>query len=66
MPDESQVTSPCKGGTGHPYACTLGADDVCQGCGRTREEIVAWRSLPDDERRRVKQRAAARVGDESA
>jgi len=60
--DDDSAHSPCKGGTGHPLACTLGGDDICRGCGRSREEIMAWRDLPDDERRAVNARAAERLG----
>jgi len=64
--DDDSTTSPCKGGTGHPLACTLGGDDVCLGCGRTRDEIMAWRDLPEGERRAVKARAAARLAQSDA
>jgi len=32
--------SPCN------QICTLDADDVCLGCGRTIDEIAAWGTLP--------------------
>ncbi|HTJ18050.1 MAG TPA: DUF1289 domain-containing protein [Steroidobacteraceae bacterium] len=49
-----RVESPCVN------VCTLDAQKVCIGCGRTIEEIAVWSRLGDDERRAVCQRAAHR------
>ena len=52
------VPSPCV------KRCGLNAEGLCQGCGRTDEEIAAWPRLDDATKRRVwarldAQRAAA-------
>lgn len=39
--------SPCVG------ACGLDDAGLCRGCARTGEEIAAWRTMGDAERRRV-------------
>ncbi|MDW8479324.1 MAG: DUF1289 domain-containing protein [Xanthomonadales bacterium] len=39
--------SPCVG------ICRLRPDGLCAGCLRSLEEIAAWASLPDAERRRI-------------
>jgi predicted Fe-S protein YdhL (DUF1289 family) len=49
-----RVESPCVN------VCTLDAQKVCIGCGRTIEEIAVWSRLGDDERRAVCQQAASR------
>jgi predicted Fe-S protein YdhL (DUF1289 family) len=49
-----RVESPCIN------VCTLDAQKVCIGCGRTIEEIAVWSRLGDDERRAVCQQAASR------
>ncbi|HEU5169561.1 MAG TPA: DUF1289 domain-containing protein [Gemmatimonadales bacterium] len=51
--DEPNGTTPCRG------TCRLGPDDVCDGCGRTIAEVVAWLALTPDERSRVCARVAA-------
>ncbi len=43
------VPSPCQ------RFCEL-KNDVCQGCGRTSEEISRWREMDDEEKRLVWQR----------
>jgi predicted Fe-S protein YdhL (DUF1289 family) len=48
------VASPCV------RLCTLNEHSVCLGCGRHVDEICAWRSYSDDEKRRVLERAATR------
>ena len=40
------LLTPCIG------VCTLAPDGRCDGCFRTGDEIAAWASLSDDERRR--------------
>jgi len=49
-----RVESPCIN------VCTLDAQKVCIGCGRTIEEIAVWSRLGDEERRAVCQQAAHR------
>ena len=49
------VESPCK------KLCALNADDVCVGCGRTREEIGAWTMMTDATRSEVKTLAKQRL-----
>jgi uncharacterized protein len=49
-----RVESPCIN------VCTLDAQKVCIGCGRTIEEIAVWSRLDDDERRAVCERAEGR------
>ncbi|MBA1291337.1 DUF1289 domain-containing protein [Pseudomonas japonica] len=40
--------------------CKL-SDDVCRGCGRSKEEIKAWKRLKRPERAAVVQRARERL-----
>jgi len=49
------VDSPCN------KICQLNADDVCVGCGRERREIGAWTQLAEAEKRKVVERARARL-----
>jgi predicted Fe-S protein YdhL (DUF1289 family) len=49
-----RVESPCVN------VCTLDAQKVCIGCGRTIEEIAVWSRLGDEERRAVCLQAAHR------
>jgi predicted Fe-S protein YdhL (DUF1289 family) len=46
--------SPCIG------VCALDDAQVCQGCGRTVEEIAAWPGASPAEREAIRRRAAAR------
>lgn len=46
------VPSPCRD------ICRLGADQVCDGCGRTIMEIAGWRALAGEERIRIMTRTA--------
>lgn len=48
------VPSPCV------RNCCLDDQDICLGCGRTLEEILAWTSLDAAGQREVLQRAARR------
>lgn len=41
------ILTPCIG------ICTLAANGLCEGCWRTGDEIAAWRTLDDEERRRI-------------
>jgi predicted Fe-S protein YdhL (DUF1289 family) len=50
----SLVPSPCRN------ICQL-KRGICIGCGRTPEEIARWPTAPDDERRRIRASAAARL-----
>jgi predicted Fe-S protein YdhL (DUF1289 family) len=47
--------SPCT------LVCTLNADDVCLGCGRTLDEIAAWGSLPRAARERILRELPSRI-----
>ncbi len=49
------VQSPCN------KICTLDADNVCVGCGRSRAEIGAWSQLSDAEKTRVVKKAKERL-----
>ncbi len=49
------IDSPCN------KICTLDAQKVCVGCGRTRDEIGSWSGLSDGEKRRVVEKAKARL-----
>jgi uncharacterized protein len=49
-----RVESPCVN------VCTLNAQQVCIGCGRTIEEIAVWSRLGREERLAVCERAARR------
>jgi len=44
---QTPILTPCTG------ICTLGANGLCEGCFRSGDEIAAWRTLDDDERRRI-------------
>jgi len=41
------ILTPCIG------VCAVGANDVCEGCFRTLDEIARWGSMPDAERLRI-------------
>lgn len=41
------ILTPCIG------ICTLDANGLCAGCFRTGDEIAAWRTMDDEERRRI-------------
>ncbi len=47
------VASPCIG------VCRMRADDVCEGCHRTLDEIAEWFAAGDDRRRAILNRIAA-------
>jgi predicted Fe-S protein YdhL (DUF1289 family) len=49
------IESPCN------KICTLNADHICVGCGRSRNEIGGWTQFSDGEKRRVVERAKARL-----
>ncbi len=36
-------------------------DDICIGCGRSRDEMKAWKGLKNKERKAVNERAAKRL-----
>lgn len=48
------VESPCIS------VCQVNGDEVCLGCGRTIDEITAWRELSDAEKAQVLELAAER------
>ena len=52
---EPTVASPCV------RNCCLDDDDVCLGCHRTLDEIMAWGGASNDERRAILDRAAQRA-----
>jgi uncharacterized protein len=56
---QPRVESPCIN------VCTLNAQRVCIGCGRTIDEIASWSRLSDEERRTVCEQAAQRKQDKS-
>jgi uncharacterized protein len=49
------VESPCN------KICTLNAEGVCVGCGRSRAEIGAWSQISDAEKARVVAKARERL-----
>ena len=49
-----RVRSPCVS------VCALDENDVCIGCHRTRDEILHWTRMTDDERREVLKLVAIR------
>jgi predicted Fe-S protein YdhL (DUF1289 family) len=49
------VQSPCN------KICTLNAEGVCVGCGRTRAEIGAWSQISDADRAKVVKKAKERL-----
>jgi predicted Fe-S protein YdhL (DUF1289 family) len=44
---EMPVASPCVG------ICCLGADGLCFGCFRTRDELAAWATASESEKREI-------------
>ncbi|WP_210396492.1 DUF1289 domain-containing protein [Motiliproteus sediminis] len=56
----AKVPSPCVG------ICALDNQELCVGCRRTPEEIGAWGSLDNEERREVLARIAERPAASSA
>jgi hypothetical protein len=52
---ESPVASPCV------RNCCLDDHDICLGCHRSVQEIMAWGSADNDERRAILERAAQRA-----
>jgi uncharacterized protein len=49
------VESPCN------KICTLNADHICVGCGRSRGEIGGWTQMSDADRKLVVARARERL-----
>jgi uncharacterized protein len=49
------VQSPCN------KICTLNAEGVCVGCGRSRAEIGAWSQLSEAEKAKVVKKARERL-----
>ena len=54
MLQASTIPSPCRN------ICQL-KRGICIGCGRSMDEISAWPTAPDPERRAIRARAAARL-----
>lgn len=54
LPAPTDVPSPCV------RNCCLDDDDVCLGCGRTIQEILAWQQATMDERLAIIERASMR------
>ncbi len=52
---QSTIPSPCN------KICTLNANGVCIGCGRSREELGGWMNYSDAEKKQVVARAKARL-----
>jgi len=52
---ELWVRSPCVA------VCTLNTEDICIGCGRSRDEITDWARLSAEEKRAVNSRAEQRM-----
>ena len=50
-----EVQSPCID------ICTLDRDEVCIGCGRHIDEVVAWGTAPDELKRRILEAAERRL-----
>ncbi len=50
MSEPAPVPTPCRG------TCRLGSDGLCDGCGRTIDEIADWIGLGVEGRRRVMDR----------
>jgi len=46
--------------------CALRADDICAGCWRSLDEIAAWSSLTEAERRRIMADLPARKAEAEA
>ncbi len=55
LPPPTDVASPCV------RNCCLDDDDVCLGCGRTIQEILAWQQGSDSERREIIVRSRERL-----
>ena len=51
-PAPGGVPSPCRS------LCQLNEDDLCTGCGRSRDDIRRWTTMNDSERLACVQRAA--------
>ena len=54
---DREVESPCVA------VCTLDANDVCIGCGRTLEEIASYGSVSDSERLAINEKAEERLAE---
>lgn len=55
MSEEKTVASPCR------QICELGADQICEGCGRTLDEIAEWPEADNQRRRKIAGLAAQRI-----
>jgi predicted Fe-S protein YdhL (DUF1289 family) len=52
--EDAAIASPCIA------VCRLAADGICEGCGRSIDEIAAWRGLSVADKRAVLDAAGAR------
>jgi len=41
--------------------CKLNPENICKGCGRTRDEIASWSKMKDDEKKSTVEKAAKRM-----
>ncbi|MEM7078304.1 MAG: DUF1289 domain-containing protein [Pseudomonadota bacterium] len=57
--DREKILSPCVS------ICALDEQDVCIGCGRTSDEIAAWRSADHTRKLAILQAVATRDADRS-
>ncbi|GMQ89521.1 MAG: hypothetical protein BMS9Abin09_1017 [Gammaproteobacteria bacterium] len=60
IPQASSVPSPCI------RNCCLDEDDVCLGCFRSLDEVIAWGNTDNGEKRRILSHAARRKQDRTA
>ncbi|WP_375422526.1 DUF1289 domain-containing protein [uncultured Sphingomonas sp.] len=58
---DSGATAALEGASPCNQVCTLDADDVCAGCGRTIDEIASWGALPLPDRRAILAALPARL-----
>ena len=58
--DQDPLASPCI------RNCCLDDDNVCLGCGRSLEEIVAWSAASDDDKAAILERSRDRVASRRA
>jgi uncharacterized protein len=56
-PSSDSPASPCV------RNCCLDDDNVCLGCGRSLDEIVAWSAAPDAQKRAILERCRLRVAE---
>ncbi len=57
---EVSVPSPCIS------VCVLGEDEVCEGCGRLADEVMAWPLARSEQKLRIVAAAAQRLNERQA